>query len=454
MTLKPYEQYKEVNLPWLDKVPVHWDLVRNKNVMTLKKDIVGDQHNNYTLLSLTLRGIIARDMENFKGKFPKDFSTYQAVEKGDMVFCLFDIDETPRTVGLSPLNGMITSAYTVFKIKNVNKKYLYYYYLFLDNNKLLKPLYTGLRKVISTDTFLRTKIALPTRMEQDQIVKYLDFQLTKIDRFIKTKKKLISVLKEQKQAVTNEAVTKGLNPKVQMKPSGVEWLGEIPDNWETVRCKYLFREIDTRSTTGLETHLSMSQKHGLIPNEQLNERRLLSENYIGGKVCKKDDLVLNRLKAHLGVFALAPQTGVISPDYTVLRPNERIYPIYAEIVLKSLKCRRELRIRVRGIVEGFWRLYTDDFYNIILPLPKYEEQLLIVDYINQMSQSINSTIARIEKEIELITEYRTRLISDIVTGQVDVRNIEINEAQLNEIEMQDNEEELEEEILESEECEV
>lgn len=425
--LKPYDKYNQIDLPWLQCVPSHWGITRNKNVLKLKKKIVGDRHSQYTLLSLTKQGIIKRDMINAKGKFPKEFDTYQVVEPKNLVFCLFDIDETPRTVGISPFGGMITGAYTVFETENINEKYLYYYYLSLDNNKQLKPLYTGLRKVINTDSFLRTKMPYPPEEEQDQIVRYLDSSLAKINKYIKTKKKLIEVLKEQKQAIIDHAVTKGLDPKVKMKPSGIDWIGDIPDSWEIARCKYLFQEIDTRSTTGLETHLSMSQKYGLIPDEQLTERRLLSENYIGGKICNKGDLVLNRLKAHLGVFALASQKGVVSPDYTVLRPNGKIFPVFAETVLKSQKCRRELRIRVRGIVEGFWRLYTDDFNTIVLPLPSYEEQVEIIEHINQRSLFIDKAIMRIEKEISLIIEYRTRLISDVVTGKVDVRGIVVDD---------------------------
>lgn len=160
-------------------------------------------------------------------------------------------------------------------------------------------------------------------------------------------------------------MTHGLDDSFQMKPSGIQWIGEIPSHWTTLRCKYLFGERDERSVGGLEQHLSMSQKYGLVPDDQLDERRMLSESYKGGKICYKNDLVLNRLKAHLGVFALAPQKGVVSPDYTVLKSNsDKILPEYAEMVLKSKKCRHELQIRVRGIIEGFWRLYTDDFYTM------------------------------------------------------------------------------------------
>ena len=172
----------------------------------------------------------------------------------------------------------------------------------------------------------------------------------------------------------------------------------------------------------------MSQKYGLIPDSQLDERRMLSESYAGGKLCYKDDLVLNRLKAHLGVFSLSPQPGVISPDYTVLIPNlDRIVPEYVETVLKSDRCRGELRIRVKGVTEGFWRLYTDDFNTIILPVPPIDVQKDIMERINAFKLQTKHYIDSILHEVDVLHELKYKLISDIVTGQIDIRNIEIPE---------------------------
>ena len=395
------------------------------------KETVGENFSQYTLLSLTLRGIIPRDVSSGKGKFPQSFDTYKKVDVGDMAFCLFDIDETPRTVGLSEHQGMLTGAYNIFHVKNINPQYINYYYLSLDMAKAMKPLYTGLRKTIGIDKFMGTKIPVPPCEEQNQIVRYLDWQTSKINRLIAAKKQQIQVLKEQQQKLICEVITKGLHSDVDYKDSHIAWIGDIPSHWSTIRCKYLFRERDERSKEGTETHLSMSQKYGLVPDSQLDERRMLSESYAGGKLCYQDDLVLNRLKAHLGVFALAPQFGVISPDYTVLIPNtERIIPSFGEMVLKSALCRRELRVRVRGIIEGFWRLYTDDFYTIYLPVPPIEEQKEIMQYIDDQSKKTAALENALNRAIELLHELRTRLISDTVTGQIDVRSIEVPDFEL------------------------
>lgn len=134
-----YSEYKPINLPWLANIPSHWDIRRNKNVFTELKEEVGEKSSAYTLLSLTLSGIIPRDMDG-GGKFPASFDKYKIVKNGNMAFCLFDVDETPRTVGLSNYDGMLTGAYTIMDVHDINARYAYFYYLSLDNCKALKPL--------------------------------------------------------------------------------------------------------------------------------------------------------------------------------------------------------------------------------------------------------------------------------------------------------------------------
>jgi type I restriction enzyme S subunit len=166
----------------------------------------------------------------------------------------------------------------------------------------------------------------------------------------------------------------------------------------------------------------MSQKFGLIPSSQIEERRLVSESYAGAKICEYGDLVLNRLKAHLGVFALAPERGLISPDYTVFRPAREMESRYFELLYRTPACRLELRQRAKGIVEGFWRLYTDDFYDIRVPVPPVAEQKKIVASLGEELVTTNQAINRAEREIALMREYRTGLVADVVTGQLDVRD--------------------------------
>src|SRR5580704_10112277 len=212
-----------------------------------------------------------------------------------------------------------------------------------------------------------------------------------------------------------------LKTYAEYKESRVPWLGEVPTQWEVLRSRFIYREVDNRSATGDETHLSMSQRFGLIPSSQIEEKRLVSESYAGAKLCEKGDLVLNRLKAHLGVFALAREHGLVSPDYTVLRPVRELEERYFEAVYRTPACRVELRQRAKGIVQGFWRLYTDDFYDIRIPFPPVDEQRRIVAQLDVDLFAVSTAISRLEKETELLREYRTRLVADVVTGKFDVR---------------------------------
>lgn len=208
-------------------------------------------------------------------------------------------------------------------------------------------------------------------------------------------------------------------PYAQYKDSGLSWVGPVPDHWKTRRNRFLFREVDRRSTHGEETHLSMSQVHGLVPSKLLGRKSLQSENYAGGKLVEEHDMVLNRLKAHLGVFACAKQAGVVSPDYTVLRPKGGMSVQYFESLFKTPTYVAEFRRRTKGIVEGFWRLYTDDFYNVSSLLPPPDEQDQIVAYLRAQDAKLARFIKTKRGLIELLIEQKLRIIDQAVTRGLD-----------------------------------
>jgi type I restriction enzyme S subunit len=214
-------------------------------------------------------------------------------------------------------------------------------------------------------------------------------------------------------------MTGDLRPYPEYKDSGLPWLGRVPAHWDVMRCKYLFREVDERSKTGEETHLSMSQQHGLIPSKDLDGRRLHSESYVGAKLCQTNDLVLNRLKAHLGVFAHARQPGLVSPDYTVLRPVHSDDVVYFEHVFKTPPCVAELRCSTKGIVEGFWRLYTDDFYNIRVPVPPETERTAILSFVRALDAKVRRFIRNRRRLIEVLNEQKQAIINRAVTRGLD-----------------------------------
>lgn len=423
--MTPYPEYKATSLPWLPQIPAHWELVKIRELFTERNQKVSDKE--YAPLSVSKGGVVPQISTVAK---TDNGDNRKLVKVGD--FVINSRSDRKGSSGISAYDGSVSLINLVLKPRNdYNRGYLHY---LLKSIPFIEEYYKNGRGIVAdlwTTRYSEMKtvsIPTPTAAEQEQIVRYLDSMTAKINKLIRAKKNQIALLQEQKQAIINQAVTKGLNPNAEMKDSGIDWLGQIPAHWEISRCKYLLRETNFRSENGDEEHLSMSQKDGLIPDSQLDGHHLMSESYIGGKICKKNDLVLNRLKAHLGVFALAPQLGVVSPDYTILNINcKKVLPRYIEHVLKSNSCRSELRIRVRGIVEGFWRLYTDDLYDITLPLPSIEEQQQILNSAEEKTKILDKCLSDCVENIKLLKEYLDSLIASVVTGQVDVRNIAVED---------------------------
>ncbi len=420
--LKPYAEYKESGLAWLGRVPDHWE------TRPAFGAFVPNHERNHgmkekTVLSLSYGRIVVKPPEKLHGLVPESFETYQIVNPGYIVLRTTDLqnDHTSLRVGMVRDRGIITSAYLALRVVDgVIPEFGYQSLNVWDTSKAIYGYGSGLRQNLDFSHFKRMPVPVPPPEEQAAIVRFLDWANGRLERAIRAKRKVIALLTEQKQAIIHRAVTRGLDPSVPLKPSGIPWLGDIPQHWEVLRSKYVYREVDNRSATGEETHLSMSQKFGLIPSSQIEVKRLVSESYAGAKLCEKGDLVLNRLKAHLGVFALAPERGLVSPDYTVLRHARELEDRFFEAIYRTPACRVELRQRAKGIVQGFWRLYTDDFYDIRVPIPPVHEQKRIMVQLDIDLSGVNTAISRLEREIELLREYRTRLVADVVTGKLDV----------------------------------
>ena len=417
--MRAYEEYKQIGLPWLDQIPAHWKIVRNKNVLTSEDETVGNESNKYQLLSLSLHGVIIRDVESGKGKFPKDFDSYKIVKPNRIIFCLFDMDETPRTVGLSTHYGMITGAYDVFHVSGVNEKYIYYYYIALDDVKALKPLYTGLRKVISLDKFLSTSLPLPPREEQDAIVRFLDAKCAKIDSLIKLKERQIALLNEKKQNIINQAVTRGLDPNAPMKDSGVDYIGMIPSHWQVILNHRLWEE-KTRGYSTTETVLSLSQQDGVVPYEDMTERSLHTSSYDNWKLVFPGDLVVNRFKAHLGVFFSSAYRGIVTFHYGVFQFKMNGSTKYYEYLYHTPKFCRVYASLSNGMTVGLQNLSNSHFYSAYSVYPPVHEQKEIVDKIETINVIYRNKIKIIENEILILHEYKMKLISDVVTGKINI----------------------------------
>lgn len=422
-----YSEYREVNLPWLKAVPAHWEIRRNKNIFTEQKEIVGERSADYTLLSLTLNGIIPRDMDG-GGKFPESFDKYKIVKNGDMAFCLFDIDETPRTVGLSGYNGMLTGAYTIMRVSNINARFIYYYYLALDNGKMLRPLYTGLRKTININTFQSTKVPVPPREEQDQIVRFLDWKVSNINKLINIKKKEIKAIDALKWSMVSHAITRGLTTDAPMKDSGVKWLGDIPAHWKITKLRQILHPVSEKNHPEFPL-LSVVREQGVILRDV--EDKEANHNFIpddlsGYKVVRKGQFAMNKMKAWQGSYGVSDYTGIVSPAYFIFDITFENLE-YFHYAIRSKVYVNFFAQASDGIRVGQWDLQMDKMKEIPFIVPLADEQIAIVKYIMQALLQYDAAIEKLTEEVAVLEEYKNKVIADAVTGKIDVRGIEIPE---------------------------
>ena len=418
-----YESYKPSGVKWIGDVPAHWDVCPGFTCFEENKDR-NKKLTEKTVLSLSYGRIVVKPEEKMTGLVPESFDTYQLIKPGDIVIRTTDLqnDKTSLRVGLAKDKGMITSAYLGLRCKpEINPEYVFRLLESYDAMKVFYGMGSGLRQNIDFWDFKRLPVPLPPSAEQDRIVAFLDHKTNEINAAIEKKERLIELLQEQKNIRINQAVLRGLNPEVSLCDSGVTWIGAVPAHWKVIPNRFVFREQNARSLRGEETHLSMSQRYGLVPAKELDVQTLQSESYDGAKLCQKGDLVQNRLKAHLAVFAVAPCDGLVSPDYSVFRLRRSEHePIYFERLFKTPNYLGEFNRRVRGIVLGFLRLYSEDFNAIPALVPPADEQAEIVRFIESTNRDFEEIRERIDAEIAKLRELKSITVASAVTGKLKV----------------------------------
>ncbi|MGQ4006390.1 restriction endonuclease subunit S [Francisellaceae bacterium CB300] len=417
---KPYPSYKNSGVEWLGDAPSEWDVTRNKTAFNFKKFLVGENSKDFNLLSLTLNGIILRDMESGKGKFPAEFNTYQKVNKEDLVFCLFDIDETPRTIGISNFNGMITGAYNVVVCNDTTAipMFIYYYYLAIDYYKGLKPFYTGLRKVVRTETFLNINLALPPLSEQQAIADFLDNATSKIDTLITKQQDLIKLLKEKRQAVISHAVTKGLDPTVEFKDYRLDWVCGV------VRGNSSFKK-DELLNNGKYVALQYGKTYKIEQVDHSFNFYVNDEFYKLGQIVEYGDTILISTSETVkdlrhSCFYARSDVGLVGGEQILLKPitntifDKFLYYSSRFFCPKLGKYSTGLKV---------FRFSTDDLKNIFLSIPPLSEQQAIANYLDDKTAKIDTLVDKATQSIELLKEKRVAIISSAVTGKIDVRGV-------------------------------
>lgn len=412
-------EMKDSGIEWIGQIPTNWDVVPHKRVMHKVKEIC-EQYNGEDIISLTMNGVIKRDL-TAGGKMPTSFDGYQYVKPNDLLLCLFDIDVTPRCVGVVKDYGVTSPAYSRF-VMHDGYYNAYYDYLLraIDDDKVFVHLSKNLRSSLTESDFGVIKTCVPSLAEQKRIVTFLDAQCAEIDAVLEKTRASIEEYKKLKQAVITQAVTKGIRGDRPMKNSGIEWIGDIPVEWDVIRVKQLLKERNERSKEGKEEPLSMSQKVGLVPTKFLESIPNMASSFVGAKLAYVDDLVFNKLKAHLGVFSVSRYDGLVSPDYAVYCSTGKSNLKYLEYIFKTPQCIGEFRKKSTGIAAGLMRLYTEGLFSIYLPYPALSEQEEIAEYLNEKCAGIDALVAKKQQYLTEIENYKKSLIYEYVTGKKEV----------------------------------
>jgi len=291
-------------------------------------------------------------------------------------------------------------------------------------NGYILSLYRGIRERSSDfrfDTFSKLWLPLPPLSEQHAIVSYLDDKCGKIDKMLEGKQKQIELLAEMKQRIIADAVTRGLNPDVKMKATNIPWLPEIPEHWTVKPIRAILRENNEKSETGTEELLSLSQYTGVSRKKDAGKTGMFeAENTIGYKKVHPGQFVMNIMLAWNGSYAVSGLEGIISPAYCVFDFISNDNKMYYNYLWRLSVYQGAFKTESRGIIDSRLRLYPNKFLPFPTICPPLDEQDSIVSYITKKTSKIDTLTSKLQQEIESIKEYKQRLISDVVTGQIKV----------------------------------
>lgn len=421
-------EMKDSGVEWIEQIPKDWYVGRVKNYYRNHKTVVGNESNKYQRLALTLGGVIKRSKDDSTGLQPEAFNGYQILQKGELVFKLIDLEniQTSR-VGLSPFNGIVSPAYIVLEeISGSCVEYGEKYFLSMWQRTIFNHLGDdGVRSSLNASDLLGIPYLLPPINEQKRIVKFLNKKEQYLNLVIEQTHASIEEYKKIKQSIITKVVTKGIFNKRKIVNSGVEWLGDIPEEWKVYRIANLYQE---RSESGLEDLpiLTVSINTGVSDREIADEEKdrvfVRSEDRTKYKRVYPGDLVYNMMRAWQGAFGAVRVEGMVSPAYVVAKPKDgiEIDSRYMEALLRTSEATEEMHRYSRGIVDFRLRLYWPEFKNIRICLPPIEEQREIADYIDRKSEEIDRLIKKKEQFISELENYKKSLIYEYVTGKKEV----------------------------------
>lgn len=422
-TYPAHERYKPSGHDWVGVVPSHWTV---EKLGTSLRAVSEKNRPDLPLLSITReKGVIERDLDDEESNhnfIPDDLSGYKVLRAGQ--FGMNKMKAWQGSYGVSQHTGIVSPAYFIFDFtKEIDPDF----FSRAIRSKLYVSFFGSASDGVRIGQWDLNKarmreipLLVPPLPEQRAIAAFLDDKCDKIDGAVKIKEDQIELLGERRQIIIQEAVTRGLNPTAPMKNSGIDCIGLIPAHWAVKPCRYAFRSVRRSDRNGSEIKLSVTQKRGIVPTDEMEENSNQAKDFDGFQICHPNDLVLNKYKAHLGVFWMTPSRGIITNNYTVFRPLNGIVSKYFEVLFHTEPYIAIFRNTVYGVTEGMAPLYTGDFYGLPAICPPEEEQLGILGHIAELSAKFENAISIKEAQISALKEYKTSLINAAVTGKIKV----------------------------------
>lgn len=404
------KEYKDSGIVWLGHIPAHWDVTNYRRLFCRRKEY--DDNPDKQVLSLTIEGV-KRKNENF-GKMAEDFTGHQIVRKDDLVFTPRDFDATPILSGIAPCDGCISNLYFVLYPRTPDIDVNFYNYFMWGvkwGGDIWKKLSYGMRFSYNYDQFCALPAIKIPLSEQKVIADYLDNECARIDNIVEKQRNIIEKLKEYKKSVITEAVTKGLNPNVKMKNSGIEWIGDIPEHWEVRKFKYQ----NERSNTGEgidKVFWTDDVKDDYFYTAGLEPIHSLYGDFPNWKYTQDNDLLLARNGTP---YVYIPYSHAMYSDHiirtTIKQNTDKRFVRYA--LQQSITSVVVDTVSITTWSISIWNEQK-------LPFPSLSEQQAIADYLDQKCAEIDSVIEKREKMIDLLTEYKKSLIYECVTGKKEV----------------------------------
>ena len=415
---------KDSGIEWIGNIPQEWEIIKNKYVFKRRNNKVAENYINYQLLSLTKKGIVEKNLNETGGKLPASFSTYQEVQKDDIVLCLFDLDVSAVFSGISKYHGMISSAYDIFKT-NQDSIPDYYDYLFqiIGFDRLYLPFSKSLRKTINKENFNSIYTIKPPYNEQIKIVDFLNKSTMNINNIITQTHQSIEELKKYKQSLIAESVTKGIDPNAEMKDSGIEWIDNIPKHWEIRSIGNHYFQVKDKNLLSQEENL-LSLSYGKIVKRNYHSADgLLPANFDNYIIVEPNDIVLRMTDLQNDHKSLRTgfvnESGIITSAYIILRPqkNQEFISKFIQLFLHSF----DIYKGFYGMGSGVRQNVTfNDIKKLKIILPPIIEQKQILRYLENKVSTIDKLIENKIKIIEELENYKKSLIYEYVTGKKEV----------------------------------